>query len=322
MTKKEVYAKIQRDYEKDRSNAEIACARRKQQIYVKIPRLAEIQSEISNTGTKLAEIFANGGDRQKNLIDFRNMSKALQDEQAEILKANNLPKDYLDVKYKCEKCKDTGYIDNNRCECFKNKLIQYYYDMSNISKIIRKENFDNFNIDIFSDTHKENGISTRENMMHITKDVIAKINDIENKPVNIIFCGTSGLGKSYLSNCVAKMLMDRGISVIYMSAYNICNTLVKQRFSRDESGKEAYDLLTDCDMLIIDDLGTEGVNNQTSAELFNLINNRFINNKSTLITTNYTVQDIYKVYSARIGSRIIGNYKCYKFFGEDLRLFK
>lgn len=320
MTKNEIYAEIQRSYDKDRNNAELSCEIRKKEVYGIIPRLAEIQEELGNSGTRLTEIFISGGNKAESILEYRKKCETLENEKKKLLADNGYSETYLDVKYKCSRCKDTGYIGDKRCGCFKRKLIDYYYNMSNISKVISKENFDNFNINLYSDTYvNESGVSSKENIRNILADVMDRISSIKTVPANFLFTGSSGTGKTYMSNCIAKYLMDRGVSVVYMSAYNLFDTMIKERFSF-EGNTDKIRLIEDCDMLVIDDLGTEGINNNTTTALFNILNTRALFGKSTIISTNFTVQDIYRNYSERIVSRIMGNYKVYKFFGEDLRI--
>ncbi len=321
MTKNEIYSDIYRAYDRDRSEAEISAQHRKKAMFKKFPRLEEIQKELDKSGIALAEIFIRGGDRNKNLAQFRENCSKLEAERADILKSNGYSENYFEPEYKCSKCKDTGYIDNKRCDCFKKRLIEKYYNMSNISKIITEENFDKFNLNLYSDEYFENGKSSRQNMKEIAIDVIVKLENMNEKPVNMLFTGNSGLGKTYMCNCIAKTVMDKGLSVIYMSAYSLFDKMIKQRFNLSDDA-ESYSLLEDCDLLVIDDLGTEGVNANTTTEFFNIINTRCLNRKSTVISSNLSLREISQIYSERIISRIIGNYNCYKFFGKDLRIFK
>ncbi|MGN1318231.1 MAG: ATP-binding protein [Lachnospirales bacterium] len=320
MTKSEIYAKIQRSYDRERNSSELKCEGRKKELYAKIPRLAEIQQELGNTGTSLAEIFINGGNRAEGLLAYRVKCESLEAEKKKILLENGYPENYLEVEHKCKRCKDTGYIGDKRCGCFKRKLTEFYYNMSNIEDVIKKENFDNFNINLYSDDIlDDNGVSAKDNIKKILADVMDKLSKINVKPANLLFSGSSGMGKTYMSNCIAKYLMDRGMSVVYMSAFNLLDAMIKERFSF-ESNDDKIKIVEDCDLLIIDDLGTEGINNNTLTALFNILNTRLLTGKSTIISTNFTVQEIYKIYSERIVSRIMGNYKVYKFFGNDLRI--
>lgn len=321
MTKSEIYADIYRAYDRDKSDAEKAALQRRDYLYKKEPRLKEIQQEMDNTGIRLAEIFVSGGDKEKQLAKYREEVNKLKAEKNSILNRLGYASDYMEPHYKCKKCNDTGYIENKRCSCFKSRLIRVYYDMSNISAIVKEENFENFNINLYDDKTFEDGVSARDNIRSILLDVISKVDDIEKTPVNIVFTGRSGLGKTYMCNCIAKMVIDMGLSVIYMTAYELMESMIKHRFSNSEDN-DGYNLLKDCDMLIIDDLGTEGINAGTTAELFNIINARYLEGHSTIISTNMTLVDINSVYSERIASRILGNYKCYRFFGKDLRIFK
>ncbi len=321
MNKSEIFKSIQREYDREKTDAEYAAEKRRIFVCKQIPRLYEIQREINNSGTTLAEIFLNDGDKIKSLADFREKCKRLNDEKTRLLVENGYSPDYMEPQYKCKKCSDTGYVDDKRCECFRKKLIKYYYNMSNIADMVSIENFDNFNLNMFSESIIENGISARKNIENIVKRVIEDISMIDNIPMNLVFYGQSGLGKTYMCNCIAKELMDKEMTVIYMSAYELFNTLIKERFAHNYAG-DKLSLLNSCDLLVIDDLGTEGTNHNTITEFFNILNARLLNKKSTIISTNMTPNELTGVYTERIVSRLIGNYKFYKFFGRDIRVFK
>lgn len=322
MTKNEIYSEIYRAYDKDKLEAEVSAKHRQAEIFKKIPRLGEIQKELDKSGISLAEMCIKGGNIQQNIENFRNKCNSLKAEKDYLLTSNGYSVDYLEPKYRCNICNDTGYVENKRCSCFNKRLIKKYYDMSNISNIIKEENFDHFNISLYSDDFKENGKSAKQNIIEIVTDVIARTDSIDSQPINMLFTGRSGLGKTYMCNCIAKAVMDKGLSVIYMSAYDLFDKMIKQRFNLSDEEDESYNLLKDCDLLVIDDLGTEGVNNNTITEFFKIINARYLDNKSTVVSTNMSPAEINNIYSERIVSRIIGNYKCYRFFGKDIRIFK
>ena len=320
MLKNNVYSEIFEDYDRDKAFAEKSAEKLKQRLYEKVPRLNEIEKEISAKGVELFESVLHGGDAKK-IEDFKNSSNILRLERQTILKSMGMSEDTLEPQYKCKKCKDTGMIGTKKCTCFNKRLAEKYYQLSNLGDILKRENFDKFNYNIFSKTPVDNNTSPYDNIRRITTEVVFAIENIENAPLNMFFYGHSGLGKSYMCNCIAKALIDAGYFVIYMSAYKLFTTMTNVRFNNATTEeREAAKLLQECDLLVIDDLGTEGTNNSTNAEFFDILNTRLRANKSTLISANLDLGDLNRTYSERIVSRIIGNFKIFKFIGNDLRM--
>lgn len=331
MTKSEIYRIIQREYDVERADAEYDAEMRKRKVFQRLPKLKEINDEFANSGVRLAEIFLKGGDREKNVQAYKKRCAALRYEQTQLLDALGYPPDYFEPKYKCSKCKDTGYINieknrrlvkTERCDCFRKKLIKFYYAQSHIQDRIKEENFDKFRYDIYPTDVYEDGVSSRQYMENAVGKIMNLLTHIDEKPVNFYFSGNTGIGKTFMCNCIAKWFMDNEKSVIYMTSYNLFDTLVKKRLGKNGIDEEEMELLNDCDLLVIDDLGTEAVNAGTIAEFFNILNDRLLRNKSTIISSNLQVMELADIYSERILSRILGNFICYNFFGNDLRIIK
>ncbi len=317
MNRDEIYSAVFDEYEQDREYAESKARSLKKKLYGKMPRLGEIDSEIMQEGVKLFKSAILG---EKDM-GFRAKINALNSEKEKILKDMGYELKALEPQYKCDICKDTGVVGSKRCECFNIRLADKLYDLSNISEVLESDNFDNFKYDRFSKKKGADGISPYENMLNIVMETTGAVDNFDEDPIYMLFYGNSGLGKTFMCSCIAKSLIDRGYFVVYMSAYKLFSYLTRFRFGReDESEAEAIMLLNDCDLLIVDDLGTEGVNAGTISELFDIINTRLLNKKSIIISTNLSLSDINKKYSERIFSRITGNFKIYEFIGEDLRL--
>ncbi len=195
--------------------------------------------------------------------------------------------------------------------------------MSNLENVLKKENFQNFNIDIFKDQpFEEEKMTPRENMVEIVGISEGFINNFdENNGENLLFYGTTGLGKTYLCNCIAKALLDKNKIVIYQTAFTILEIIEKHRFSKENNrfNDYQYNLLFEADLLVIDDLGTEVANTFTNAEIFNIVNTRLIGGKKTLISTNLTPKEISDIYTDRVFSRILDKFIPLKFYGPDLR---
>jgi len=311
------------EYEDIREKNKKELDKRKQELYAKLPRLKEIDDEMVNLGIRITKaVLMDEENREKLLEDLHKKQTDLKIEKAEILTANKYPKDYLQMKYSCKKCKDTGYVGSERCNCLMQKLIAHQYKQFKLSHRIVKENFENFNINYYSNEPIDGGRSPRENMQHIFMECIKYTKDFEQHNKNLLFIGRPGLGKTFLCNSIAKDLLDMGKSVIYQSAPDLVDLVRKYKFDFDneEAGDEALKDIYVCDLLIIDDLGTELGTQFSGLVIYNILNKRLLENKKMIISTNLDVDEIIKTYSERISSRIFGNFLMYEFFGEDIRL--
>lgn len=311
------------EYEDIREKNKKELDKRKQELYAKLPRLKEIDDEMVNLGIRITKaVLMDEENREKLLEDLHKKQTDLKIEKAEILTANKYPKDYLQMKYSCKKCKDTGYVGSERCNCLMQKLIAHQYKQFKLSHRIVKENFENFNINYYSNEPIDGGRSPRENMQHIFMECIKYTKDFEQHNKNLLFIGRPGLGKTFLCNSIAKDLLDMGKIVIYQSAPDLVDLVRKYKFDFDneEAGDEALKDIYVCDLLIIDDLGTELGTQFSGLVIYNILNKRLLENKKMIISTNLDVDEIIKTYSERISSRIFGNFLMYEFFGEDIRL--
>lgn len=296
---------------------------RKLALYERFPRLQEIDLHMSQIGAEISKaIMKSPQDAEIMLQELKLSLDTLKSEKAMIMINNNIPSDYLELHPKCSKCNDTGYLETNeRCPCFNQKLISVAYQMSNIETQMEKQNFDHFNLDVFSNEPlAKEKLTQRENMMQILSESEAFVKSFPNTK-NLLFFGSSGLGKTYLCNSIAKSLLDKGYSVIYQTPFGIINILEKKTFTDKDNEfiQMAYDQLFNCDLLIIDDLGTETANNFTINEFYNILNTRIINEKSIIISTNIKLSEIASFYNDRIDSRIKGHFELIKFYGPDVR---
>lgn len=314
---------IMDDYARQRDQNAMALKERKQVLYEKYPELAEIDLQMSQIGAEISKsILKKPQNIEIMLMELKASLEQLKKRRAMILINNKISPNALELTYKCDKCKDTGFTENNkRCSCFTQKLIQRAYGMSNIEKQLSVQNFEHFDLTVFSlEKGAKDAISQRDNMKQILSEAESFVQDFPNSQ-NLFFYGASGLGKTYLCNCIAKSLLDSGHSVIYQTPFSIINIIEKKTFT-DKSNtfvQMAYAQLTEADLLIIDDLGTETPNSFTISEFYNIINSRILANKSTIISTNIKLSEISSFYNDRIDSRIKGHYKLLKFFGPDIR---
>lgn len=325
------------EYEQKKRNAEFDLQKRKEKIYKKIPRLEEIDEEINKISiNKTKSILINQLTNSLN-TEFENKLLKLKEEKKDILKRENIDISYFKPAYECENCKDTGYITYSNkktemCNCLKQKLINISYNKSNLSNL-QKENFDNFKLDKFSNEvniKKYNmNISPRENIKNIkmaSENFIENFNNPETK--NLFFTGNTGLGKTYMTNCIANAMLKQCKTVLYQTAPVLLENIIDNKFNKykTNNSNDFNSQVLNVDLLIIDDLGTECINSMKLSELFTIINSRSLNlnNKitKTIISTNLSIEKIFNIYEERIGSRIAGFYDIYYFFGEDLRLIK
>ena len=215
-------------------------------------------------------------------------------------------------------------INGQKCSCFKQEIINVVYSQSNIKNILERENFSTFSYAYYSDdiinpTTKLSALDTAERAVAECRRFI---DDFEHKPKNLFFYGDTGVGKTFLSNCVAKELLEKGYSVIYFTAFQLFDILSKGVFQKDADAIAAHQNIFDCDLLIIDDLGTEFSNSFTSSQLFLCVNERILRQKSTIISTNLNMNHMVELYSERTLSRISSNYSIIKLFGDDIRIKK
>lgn len=315
-----------KEYEQKRLTSQRNLEKKKETLFSSHPELKEIEEKLNQFAIKsIQSLLNNKEDYQQD--NFQLKIKELQEEKARILRTLSLSEKDLQPEYECSLCQDTGYIMQGEktvmCSCLKQKLIDISYNQSNIRNL-DIENFSNFRFDLYSNEKNpekyNSDISPRENMKRIKKivdDFIIHFSERDEK--SLLFTGNTGLGKTFLSNCIAKEMMDQGKIVIYQTAPSMLNTMIDYRFGKKEVSVDFYDNIMNSDLLIIDDLGTESTNNIKSTELFNIINTRLLNQVKTIISTNLTLQNLFSIYDERIVSRIVGNYNICRFFGDDIR---
>ena len=316
------YDEIQRGYE-DRQlyNKDLLSARTKE-VYKKAPKLLMIERSIAECSVNSARSFFDGN--KSAIADLKVQLADLRAQKAAILKSLGYPEDYLQPIYTCPDCKDTGYINGEHCHCFKQQAIDMIYTQSNIKEILLKENFSNFSFDYYSNSqvNPATGLSSLETAKIAYQTCQNFIRTFDHAFANLYFYGDIGTGKTFLSNCIAKELLDTGHSVIYFTAFQLFDILSKGIFDKDNNAMAAHRNIFDCDLLIIDDLGTELSNSFTTSQLFLCLNERILRKKSTIISTNLNMGQIADIYSERVLSRISSCYTIIKMFGDDIRMKK
>jgi len=322
----ELIAEIETEYEELRQNNAIDLQRRKTAVFAKVPRLEEIDAEIKSLGLKLYKIAISGGDVKSQIDELRQKQKKLLISKKALLIENDFSPDELSERYHCKLCKDTGSVDAKPCTCYKKRLIEKAYEQSNLSAQLTHQSFDTFDMSLYSDeTDERYGVSPKEHIKRIVNICKEFVHDFEKTDTNLLFWGEPGLGKTFLSTCIAKELIAKNHSVIYETAYKTFSMLEDLKFKRNDVNdklKFKVDKLYSCDLLILDDLGSEFSTQYTTAAFFDIINSRLIAGKKTVINTNLSIEELKKKYGERVISRLYGCFLVIQFIGSDIRIDK
>lgn len=327
-----IVKELLKDYEKKHQKALNELENRKQMLYNRYPKLLEIENRLHSLGISTAKCILNNNS-SSHLDTLKSEIEKLKSERNDIFRKLNIDDSYLKPTYECNLCNDTGYTIQNyqtvMCTCLKQKLLDIEYNKSNIFNL-DKENFNNFNFDLYSnEINKEkynSNISPRENIKIVKNLAEQFINDFDNpNSKNLLFTGNTGLGKTFISNCIANEVLKSGKTVLYQTAPVMLDSIIDYRFGKKNS-QNICDSIYSVDLLIVDDLGTETINSMKFTELFNIINTRLLNNSNnvtkTIISTNLNMKNLYETYDERIVSRFVGYYNICRFFGEDIRFLK
>lgn len=309
------YDAIIREYEEKQTRNRHLLEERKVEVYAKVEGYRELSESISAISVTQGKKLLDGDDHA--LEDLHISIKNLTSMKEQLLVGAGYPKDYLQPLYECPDCKDTGYIKGEKCHCFKQAVINILYEQSGIQEIMKKENFDTLSYEYY----EGEDLTRFQNTVNTCKNFIKTFNSDYQ---NLFFYGTVGTGKSFLSGCIARELIEKGYSVIYSSSVRLFENLSANIYdykSKAASAGPQTDLY-DCDLLIIDDLGTEYSRNINPSILFSLLNERHLNRKSTIISTNLSLEDFRNLYSDRIFSRISNQCSICKFTGPDIRMIK
>ena len=313
------YDEIMRTYEKRQLDRQQLIDERKKELARLDPEFTKIDSRIARSSVATAKQLLSGDTSAQEHLHKK--IQHLRQQRTDLLNEYGYPENYLQPAYTCPDCQG--------CHCLKQASIDLVYTQSNLRNILQTENFSNFSFDYYSDSKDMIDPATQYTPLEAAQNAVAQcrnfIRSFE-KPddfQNLLIFGDTGIGKTFLSNCVAKELLDTGHSVIYFSAHQLFELLTDQQFGRTSQFSAAdYRNIFDCDLLIIDDLGTEAINTMTTSQFFVCLNERILNHKSTLISTNLELTELATYYSERIFSRIFNNFTVLHLFGNDIRIQK
>lgn len=324
------------EYELKRRLALRNAEEKKASFLIAHPEISKLDEEISKASISYSRalITANAEEKETLLKQLQETMQNLQNEKDKLLKDLGVNSSYFEPEYECKYCNDTGYIiqngKSNMCSCLKQRIFNLEYNKSNIGNL-EKENFSTFSFEKYSDEVNVEkyhaNVSPRENIKNIKFICERFIQNFDNPAErNLLFTGNTGLGKTFLSNCIAYELLKQGKTVLYQTAPVMLDTIIDYRFNKPNANNSILDNLLNVDLLIIDDLGTETMNNMKFTELFNIINTRLLNQNhkitKTIISTNLSLNNIFSIYEERLGSRFVGHYNICRFFGDDIRFMR
>ncbi|MDL2250191.1 DNA replication protein DnaC [Lachnospiraceae bacterium PF1-21] len=311
-----LYDQIMRTYEQRQLDNHKRQMARYDEVYENIPAIKELDNRVSTLSIAKAKQMIEGDETV--LGSIKEDLHLLFLEKRNLLKEHGYPADYLEPTYTCEDCQDTGYIDNKKCHCFKQQEIKLLYRQSNLGEILKDENFSTFDLNYYSDKDNHGGRSSRESAIIALNACQAFANNFMKTHENLLLFGDTGVGKTFLTHCVAKQAIADNRSVVYFTATDFFNTLADEAFRHKGNSEN----IENCDLLIIDDLGTEFANSFTNSQLFAFINDRILHRKATIISTNLSPGDLKTQYSERIFSRLSSAYTILRMTGEDIRIQK
>ena len=286
------------------------------------PEYGRLETEIAQTSIRLTRVMLSGEkDISRTVGEIRDNNLAMQQRQLEILREKGCPDDYLEPKYHCRLCGDTGFVDGKMCACFREILRKTAYEELNRSTPLELCSFQSFSLDIYPEKAANNSrLPPRVVMEGVKKRCWDYANSFSLHSENLLFQGGVGLGKTHLSLAIAGKVISKGFGVIYGSAQNFFTTIENEHFGRGDDKQYTLDLLKSCDLLILDDIGTEFVTPFSTAVFYDIINTRLLQRRPTIISTNLSIKGIGERYDERITSRLSGNYTRVQFLGSDIRI--
>ncbi len=311
----EEYNRIKNIYDERRRARDIEMTRRKALVFEKVPGYKDACSEMINLSMKAAMSLIDGEDSNVK-EELHKKIVYYSGEKERLLKEAGYPADYLDVPYECPLCRDTGYINNEKCQCFVKLEVQTHYDTSHMKEWLEDNNFDELREDFYEGQELENFRSA-------VKECRSLIEDFETDRRGLLLYGNVGTGKSFLSGCVAKELLDRGKTVVYYGAAELFSLISEKAFAESKDELRLFmEMLYDCDLLIVDDLGTEKGTDFTFTRFFMICNRRMIKKMPMIISSNLDLNELDKLYTDRIFSRMISTSRVCRLTGPDIRMRK
>ena len=316
------YDAIMRGYDEIRDRHRHELSAREAEIAEKIPEISALDDEAAAISISAAKRRV--ADPHADLTSFNESLRKITEKRVRLLLDGGYPADYLEMQYDCPHCRDTGYIGDVQCACFRKAATELLYREYSISGILEKENFSHFSFDWYSDTMKDKttGKTAKETAASACRAALRFIDRIGQEDNNRLIYGSIGVGKTFLTHCIAKEVLDRSYSALYFTAADLFELLADVTFGRNGRNSSHLETIFSCDFLTIDDLGTELTNNLVATAFYQVLNERILRQKSTIISTNLPMQEISANYSQRIFSRITSHYTIIRMIGDDIRIQK
>ncbi len=314
------YDTIMRHYDEIRDRHRSELDARILEISRTIPEISKLDQEVAHSSVQAAR--ARIADPGADLSLYYKRLEEIAGQRILLLKEHGYPADYLEMKYDCPRCRDTGYSDGQRCSCFLKEAADLLSEGRDITSVLEKENFSHFQLDYYSDRirSESTGKTARETAEDAMFKAIAFIEKIGEPDNHLLIYGDTGVGKTYLSHCILAEAMARKYATLYFTAYDFFEIMADAKFTRSNGQETSDAAILSSDLLIIDDLGTELGNSFTASSLFRVVNERILSNKSTIISTNLMPDELSDRYTERITSRIFSHYSLIKLIGEDIRI--
>lgn len=315
-----VYQMAKAELEARRKKAESENDARRLKAISLCPEIARVEGEIASYGLDAVKALGMGGDAKKYIEELSVKSLAAQERKKQLLKDIGFDEDYLDIKYTCPVCKDTGSHNGYYCECQKKEVINQAKLLLGETTPVRSSTFEKFSLSYYPDViDPKLGVSQREHMTSILNFCREYAANFTKKAPWLIMYGGTGLGKTHLSLAIANVVIERGYGVYYGSIQSIMEKLEREHFGKKTAEESEKDAITSADLLIIDDLGVEFVTQFTTAALHDVLNTRLLKGLPTIISTNLEMDEIYEKYTQRIASRLFGSSLPLAFCGKDIR---
>ena len=317
---RQIYVKASQELRRRKEKAENERKQHHDEVCLKFPEILLLEREMARTGAEAVKAIGMGADAEEYIKKISEVNLKAQKRRKEILTENGYAEDYLETKYTCPKCKDTGYCGEYICDCFKQTAKQIAFDELNRSSPMKLCDFSSFKTEKYPNVlDPATGVVPREHMGAVLKFCMVYAEEFSLDSPSLLMYGKTGLGKTHLSLSIAKKVTEKGFAVVYDTVPNIMNKLEKEHFSRNYANAGTDELLFNCDLLILDDLGAEFQTSFTVSSLYNIINNRLLSGLPTIISTNLDPKEIEEKYTQRIASRFVGTYFNLGFCGNDIR---
>ena len=304
-------------FSEKRHLARLEAEKKRARLYSEIPALESIDNEIASCGLKLIKASLDDSvDYSLSVEKVKAETEALRNERKNLLLKHGFSENVCEPVYECSICNDTGYKNSEMCICLKKAVAAISYKESGLGKALGTQTFDNFNLSYYLKGNDAEGFQYMSHLYNGAKDYAENFDG----KGNLLMLGSTGLGKTHLSSAIAKRIIEKGYTVVYESAQNVFDTFENKKFGKDLDADT--DKFNKCDLLIVDDLGTEHITQFTVSVLYNLLNERINNCKAMIISSNLSPDELKTIYKPRIFSRLFGDFKLMNFKGMDIRLQK